>query len=59
MMRRLWDGERQQEEAEQELQNLMSQVHGHKQEQEEHNDKRQQDDKVYNFSDLKNAKPNK
>jgi len=38
MMRRLWDGEQQREEVEQELRNLMSQVHGHKQEQEEHDD---------------------
>jgi len=38
MMRRLWDGEQQREEAEQELRNFTSQVHGHKQEQEEHDD---------------------
>jgi len=52
-MRRLRDNARQRAEAEQELRNLISQVHGHKREAEEHNNLRQRTGKVGNPSDLK------
>jgi len=59
LIRQLWDDVRQHEGAEQELRNLISQVQGHKQEREETDDVRQREDKVNNFSDLKNEKPDK
>jgi len=59
MMRRLQDHEHQRAGAEQELRNFRSQVHGHKQEQEEHDNVKQQDGKVYDSSDLKIEKSDK